>query len=70
MISWMGLLNLETADSDGDHFLYLPARKRVRRIVSTQKHLRFVNTDFTHEDMERRKVEREDNAYVSTTCYL
>ncbi len=45
----------ENKDRDDDQFLYLPALKRVRRIVSTQKASSFVNTDYTYEDMQRRK---------------
>jgi len=40
-----------------EQFLYLPAVKRTRRIVSSQKSNRFVNSDFTYEDMERHPVD-------------
>ena len=54
-----GFLTWENEDRDDDQFLYLPALKRVRRIVSKQKSNRFVNTDYTYEDMQKRKVEKD-----------
>jgi len=60
-IAGTGFLNLEIEGGDTDQFLYLPALRRVRRIVSSQKSHRFVNTDFTYEDMERRPVEDSDH---------
>lgn len=54
-IEGTSFLTWENEDREDDQFLYLPALKRVRRIVSTQKASRFVNTDYTYEDMERRK---------------
>ena len=60
-IAGTGFLSLEDSDGDTDQFLYLPALKRTRRIVSSQKGRSFVNTDFTYEDMERRPVEEFDH---------
>ena len=51
----------ENEDRDDDQFLYLPALRRVRRIVSNQKDSRFVNTDYTYEDMQTRKVEKDSH---------
>ena len=56
-IAGTGFLSLETENGGTDQFLYLPALKRTRRIVSSQKGRSFVNTDFTYEDMERQPVE-------------
>ena len=56
-IKGTAFLTWENEDRDDDQFLYLPALKRVRRIVSTQKNSSFVNTDYTYEDMQRRKPE-------------
>lgn len=55
-IDGTSFLTWENEEREDDQFLYLPALKRVRRIVSTQKKNRFVNTDYTYEDLERRKV--------------
>jgi outer membrane lipoprotein-sorting protein len=54
-IEGTSFLTWENEDRENDQFLYLPALNRVRRIVSTQKSSRFVNTDYTYEDMERRR---------------
>lgn len=56
-IEGTGFLSFEKEDEVTEQFLYLPALRRTRRIVSSQKDQRFVNTDFTYEDMERRRVE-------------
>lgn len=56
-IEGTGFLSFEREDEATEQFLYLPALRRTRRIVSSQKDHRFVNTDFTYEDMERRRVE-------------
>ena len=60
-IEGTGFLSLEKEGGDTEQFLYLPALRRTRRIVSSQKDHRFVNTDFTFEDMERRPVEDSDH---------
>lgn len=51
----------ENEDRDDDQFLYLPALRRVRRIAGTQKAKQFVNTDYTYEDMQKRKVDEDDH---------
>ena len=56
-IEGTGFLSFEKDDEASEQFLYLPALRRTRRIVSSQKDHRFVNTDFTYEDMERMRVE-------------
>ena len=58
-IQGTSFLSLEQHDKDDLQFLYLPALRRVRRIAGSQKARSFVNSDFTYEDMERRKVERD-----------
>ena len=54
-IAGTGFLSLENDDGSTEQFLYLPALGRTRRIVSSQKNRSFVNTDFTYEDMQRRR---------------
>ncbi len=52
-------LSIEQPAADDIQYLFLPALGRARRIVNTQQSLRFVNTDFTYEDMQRRKPDRD-----------
>ena len=63
-IKGTAFLTWENIDRDDDQFLYLPALKRVRRIVATQKTSRFVNTDYTYEDMQRRKPEQDRHQII------
>lgn len=65
-IKGTGFLTWENKDRDDDQFLYLPALRRVRRIVSRQKDSQFVNTDYTYEDMQRRKVEQDNHRILGT----
>jgi hypothetical protein len=55
-IAGTGFLVLEEGDAT-EQFLYLPALRRTRRIVASQKGHSFVNSDFSYEDMERRPVD-------------
>ncbi len=56
-INGTGFLTIEQPGWKTEQFLYLPALRRTRRIVSSQKSSRFVNSDFTYEDMERHSVD-------------
>lgn len=75
-IEGTGFLSVEKEGGDTEQFLYLPALRRTRCVVSSQKARRFVNTDFTYEDMERRPVEDSDHQIVgeerigSTDCWV
>ncbi|MBW1717847.1 MAG: outer membrane lipoprotein-sorting protein [Deltaproteobacteria bacterium] len=62
-IEGTGFLSIEKEGGNTEQFLYLPALRRTRRVVSSQKARRFVNTDFTYEDMERRPVEDSDHQF-------
>ena len=64
-----GFLTWENEDRDDDQFLYLPALRRVRRIVSKQKTNRFVNTDYTYEDMQKRKVEEDHHRILRSEFF-
>jgi hypothetical protein len=68
-IEGTSFLTWENEDRDADQFLYLPALGRVRRIVSTQKSNRFVNTDYTYEDLERRKVDADNHRIIRAEKY-
>lgn len=62
-------LSWENADEDDTQYLYLPELGRARRIVSSQKRLQFVNTDFTYEDMQRRKPDEDIHRIVREDVY-
>jgi hypothetical protein len=68
-IDGSGFLSWEKEDGDDDQFLYLPALRRVRRIVAKQKTNRFVNSDFTYEDQQRRKVDMDDHKILGSDTY-
>ncbi len=60
-----GFLIWENADRDDDQFLYLPALKQdPRRIASSEKGSRFMGTEFTYEDMENRKVDKDTHTLL------
>lgn len=75
-IEGTGFLVLEKERAETEQFLYLPALRRARRIVSSQKSRSFVNSDFTYEDMERRPVESFEHVLVgeesteSVSCWV
>lgn len=60
-IEGTAFLTWENKGRDDDQFLYLPALKRVRRIVTTQKSNRFVNTDYSYEDLQVREVADDEH---------
>lgn len=64
-----GFLTWENEDRDDDQFLYLPSLRRVRRIVSRQKDNRFVNSDYTYEDMQKRKVDKDNHQILGSEKY-
>jgi len=63
-------LSWENEGADDTQYLYLPELGRARRIVSSQKRLQFVNTDFTYEDMQRRRPEEDGHLITGETLYL
>ena len=75
-IDGTGFLTMEKPGYETDQFLYLPALRRTRRIVSSQKSHRFVNSDFTYEDMERLPVDnftyelKGEKKINNIECYL
>ena len=50
-------LLVEHATADDDMWIYLPAMKKVRRLVSSNKRDSFVGTDFSYGDVIGHKVE-------------
>lgn len=75
-IEGTAFLSVENHERSDDQFLFLPALHRVRRIVSDQKDRSFVNTDFTFEDLERRKVEKntykilKEEKFLDRPCWV
>jgi len=75
-INGTGFLTIEKEGLETDQFLYLPALRRSRRIVSSQKSHRFVNSDFSYEDMERHLVDnykyelKGEKTKGDIECYL
>lgn len=63
-IDGTAFLTWENKDREDDQFLYLPALQRVRRIVSSQKSNRFVNTDYTYEDLQSREVAQDTHTIL------
>lgn len=62
-------LSWENQDRADDQFLYLPALGRVRRIASGQKDQSFANSDFTYEDLEKRKVDFDTHHLLRSESY-
>ena len=75
-INGTGFLTIEKPGYETEQFLYLPALRRSRRIVSSQKSHQFVNSDFTYEDMERHPVEnylyeiKGEKQIDGTDCFI
>ena len=69
-------LSIENKGKDDTQYLYLPALGRSRRIVSSQKKIRFANTDYTYEDMQRRRPDKDEHKitgeekYDGYDCYV
>lgn len=68
-IKGTGFLTMEEKDRDDDQYLFLPELRRSRRIVSNQKDQKFVNSDFTYEDMQRRKVEKDRHRLLGAKVF-
>ncbi|OGJ90970.1 MAG: hypothetical protein A2268_10030 [Candidatus Raymondbacteria bacterium RifOxyA12_full_50_37] len=58
-------LKVEQKGDFDDMRLYLPAFKKVRRISSSAKSESFMGSDFTYEDMTKRKIEEYDYTQLS-----
>jgi outer membrane lipoprotein-sorting protein len=56
-----GLLTLQRKAGHDDQWLYLPSLRRVRRIAADARTERFVQSDFTYEDLQPEDL--DDNAY-------
>jgi len=69
-------LLIEHAASDDDMWVYLPALKKVRRLVTSNKKDSFVGTDFSYGDVIGHKVEEwthrllREEVVDGTPCYV
>jgi outer membrane lipoprotein-sorting protein len=69
-------LLIEHADNDDDIWIYLPALKKVRRLVASNKKDSFVGTDFAYGDVIGHKVEEwhhrllGEEAVDAQPCYV
>jgi hypothetical protein len=50
-------LSLKDKAGETEQYIYLPAFKKVKRVVGTQRSQSFMGTDFNYADLEGRKVE-------------
>jgi hypothetical protein len=57
-----GILTYEYEDRDNDMWLYMPALRKIRRIVSSEKTKSFMGSEFTNSDITRPKI--NDYAYT------
>lgn len=75
-VSGTKFLQLQHADRDDDMWIYLPALKRSRRLVSSNKHDSFVGSDFSYADILPMKPELFHHANVKSEaiqghdCYV
>ena len=54
----------EHPDTEDERFLYLPALGRVRRIAGAEKQESFAGSDFSYEDIGRRRLDDYTYAFV------
>jgi len=57
-VAGTSLLQIEHGDSDDDLWIYLPALKKVRRLVASNKKDSFVGSDFSYGDIAIPKVDQ------------
>ncbi|MFP6625641.1 MAG: outer membrane lipoprotein-sorting protein [Deltaproteobacteria bacterium] len=60
------LLTYDYPHQDDDTWLYLPALKKVKRILSSNKKDSFMGSDFSYEDMENLDLINQDYRLVGT----
>lgn len=71
-----GFLSIENTDRDDDRWLYMPALKRIRRISASSKGDSFMGSDFSYEDLEREKFDKNNYTLVESKtidgkdCYV
>jgi Outer membrane lipoprotein-sorting protein len=71
-----GLLTWEGKDGNDDQWLYLPATRKVKRIAASGKKNRFMDTDFSYEDLRPENLALHTYALVGSErvddhdCYV
>lgn len=71
-----GFLTVEQAGGESDMWLYLPALRRIRRIVSSSRNESFMGSDLTYADLEPRDLENyeylrlADDRINGQDCYV
>jgi hypothetical protein len=53
-------LSVEKRGDEADQFIYLPAFKKVKRVVGAQRSTSFMGTDFSYSDLDGRDVDEAD----------
>ena len=51
-----------------DHWIYLPAFNRVKRIASSNKSTPFVGSEYSYEDLSSQEKEKYVNRYMGEAC--
>lgn len=75
-VAGTGLLQVEHSDGDDDLWIYLPALKKSRRLVASNKKDSFAGSDFSYADIAIPKVDAYRHALRGTeqidgmTCYV
>lgn len=69
-------LSIAKHGEDADQFIYLPAFKKVKRVVGAQRATSFMGTDFSYADLDGRDVEnaewkkQSDEALSGQDCFV
>ncbi len=63
----LALLTHQEPEGDDDQWIYLPAFKMVRRIVSRTRTSRFAGSDLTYEDLRQENLKLYSYAYLEGT---
>ena len=75
-VAGTGLLQIEHGDGDDDLWIYLPALKKARRLVASNKKDSFVGSDFSYGDIALPKVDQYRHVLRGTeivdgaSCYV
>ena len=56
-----GFLTVEQANGESDMWLYLPALRRIRRIVSSSRNESFMGSDLTYADLGSRDLDNHEH---------
>jgi len=65
-VAGTGLLTWEQKDRDDDQWVYLPATKKSKRIVSGNRKGKFMGTDFTYGDLRPENLDKHNYNLVGS----